>query len=115
MAVAPSAGNEVRARARARRKFHRLTTARGRIVAESRDVSKTDDPAHLRYQRANRERGRLPGQIRIRVRFRDTSTPWFDYPMVSSEELAELVDGTGWWIARTLESDDTYVAVLDKT
>jgi cyclopropane fatty-acyl-phospholipid synthase-like methyltransferase len=29
--------------------FHRLTTARGRIIAESRDVSRTDDPAHLRY------------------------------------------------------------------
>lgn len=96
------------------RRFHRLTTERGRIVAETRDVRTTDDPAHLRYQKQNRRRGRLPGQIRIRVRYRDKSTPWFDYLMVGRDELEELLDGTGWHLARTLDSDDTYVAVIEK-
>ena len=96
------------------RRFHRLTSDRGRIVAETRDVHATDDPAHLAYQARNRGRGRMSGQIRIRVRFRDRATPWFDYLMVSPEELAGLLDGTGWQIARILDSDDTYVAVIDK-
>jgi SAM-dependent methyltransferase len=97
------------------RRFADLTGERGRIVAESRDVSRTEDAAHLAYQRRNVARGRMPGQIRIRIRFRDHATPWFDYLMVSREELEEIVAGTGWEIGRVLESDDTYIAVLDKT
>jgi SAM-dependent methyltransferase len=97
------------------RRFHRLTSARGRIVAETRDVYRTDDPAHLAYQKRNRSRGRMSGQIRIRVRYRHHATPWFDYLMVSQEELQGLLDGTGWRLERALESDDTYVAIIDKT
>jgi cyclopropane fatty-acyl-phospholipid synthase-like methyltransferase len=96
------------------RRFRALTSDRGRIVAESRDVGRTEDPVHVGYQEQNRERGRMPGQIRIRVRFREHATPWFDYLMVSPAELEELVEDTGWRIGRVLESDDTYVAVLEK-
>ena len=96
------------------RRLHELTTGRGRIVGESRDVAGTEDPVHRRYQEENRRRGRLPGQVRIRVRYRDSATPWFDYLMVSPAELERLVDGTGWRLSRVLESDDTYVAVLDR-
>jgi SAM-dependent methyltransferase len=96
------------------RRFSRLTTARGRIIAETRDVSQSDDPAHLRYQTQNRKRGRMAGQIRIRVRFRERATPWFDYLMVSQSELTQLLDGTGWVIRRTLESEETYIAIIDK-
>jgi hypothetical protein len=83
-------------------------------VAETRDVYTTDDPGHLAYQAHNRERGRLSGQIRIRVRFRDLATPWFDYLMVSPDELRELAEPAGWTVGRILDSDDTYVAVLEK-
>ena len=96
------------------RRFHRLTSARGRIVAESRDVTRTDVPEHLAYQARNRRRGLMNGQVRIRVRYRDLATPWFDYLMVSPEELRELAAPAGWEVARILESDDTYVAVLEK-
>jgi SAM-dependent methyltransferase len=96
------------------RRFHRLTSDRGRIVAESRDVHRTDDPVHLAYLERNRSRGRLPGQIRIRVRYRLHTTPWLDYLMVSPTELEELLDGTGWRLSRTLDSDDTYIAVIEK-
>jgi SAM-dependent methyltransferase len=96
------------------RRFHRLTTERGRIVAETRDVQTTDDPVHLEYQRRNVERGRLPGQIRIRVRYGRAATPWFDYLMVSRSELEDILDGTGWRLASTIDSDDIYVAVIDR-
>ena len=96
------------------RRFARLTSARGRIVAESRDVYATDDPDHLAYQARNRKRGRMSGQIRIRVRYRDLATPCFDYLMVSPDELRALAEPAGWTVARILESEDTYVAVLEK-
>lgn len=96
------------------RRFHRLTSDRARIVAETRDVHDTTDPVHLAYQERNRRRGRMAGQIRIRVRHRLAKTPWFDYLMVARAELEELLEGTGWRVARTLDSDDTYVAVIEK-
>ena len=69
---------------------------------------------HLAYQERNRRRGRLDGQIRIRVRQRELATPWFDYLMVSPDELRTLLAGTGWRLAHTIDSDDTYIAVIDK-
>jgi SAM-dependent methyltransferase len=96
------------------RRFHRVTSARGRIVAESRDVHQTDDSAHLAYQERNRRRGRMAGQIRLRIRYRERATPWFDYLIVSPVELTELLEGTRWSIGHVLESDDTYIAVIEK-
>ena len=96
------------------RRLRLITNDGARIVAETRDVRRTDDPDHLRYQETNRERGRLPGQIRIRVRYRSLATPWFDYLMVGRDELEELLDGSGWRLERTIDSDDTYVAVISR-
>jgi SAM-dependent methyltransferase len=96
------------------RRFHGLTSERGRIVAETRDTRVSDDPAHVRYRRRNVERGRMPGQIRLRVRYRDSVTPWFDYLMVGRDELEDILDGTGWTLARTFDSDDSYIAVIEK-
>jgi SAM-dependent methyltransferase len=106
-------GSEAKAR-RLLLRFHKVTSDRGRIVAETRDVYRTEDPAHLAYHERNRRRGRMAGQARIRVRYRLHATPWFDYLMVSPDELRSLLDGTGWHLARTLEADDLYVAVIDK-
>jgi hypothetical protein len=77
-------------------------------------VRTSDDPIHVRYRKRNVARGRMPGQIRLRVRYRETATPWFDYLMVGRDELEDLLDGTGWTLARTIDSDDTYIAVIDK-
>lgn len=96
------------------RRFHRLTSAGGRIVAETRNPYETEDSGHLAYQARNRKRGRMSGQIRIRVRYRELATAWFDYLMVSPDELRELAEPAGWTVARILESEDTYVAVLEK-
>ena len=105
-----------RPRARALlRRLHRLTSDRGRIVATSNDVYATDDPEHLAYHERNRRRGRMAGQVRLRVRHRTAATPWFDYLMVSPGELAELVAETGWQVSRTIRDEGSvYVAVIDK-
>ena len=97
------------------RRFHALTSERGRIVAESRDVYSTDDPSHLRYHERNRARGRMSGQLRLRVRYRDLATPWFDYLIVSREEMDAIVHDTGWHVARQIDGDGgVYIAVLEK-
>lgn len=105
--------------ARARRllkRLHRATSALGRIIAESTDPHKTEEPAHLAYHERNRRKGRLPGQARLRIRYKLYTTPWFDYLFVSQDELRTLLEGTGWRVARFIEADGApqYIAVLEK-
>jgi SAM-dependent methyltransferase len=96
------------------RKLGRITSERARIIGECLDPYGTDNPAHLAYHERNRRRGRMGGQIKIRVRFQDVATPWFDYMFLSEPELREILDGTGWQLLRMLEGDRTYVAVIEK-
>jgi len=98
------------------RRFYRMTGPEGRILAVTNDIYQTDNPHHLEYQQRNRERGRMSGQIRIRVRFRKTTGPWFDYLMVSPEEMEQLLEGSGWAVTRFVQVQDTpvYGAIIEK-
>ncbi|MFI5450382.1 MAG: class I SAM-dependent methyltransferase [Candidatus Bathyarchaeia archaeon] len=98
------------------RKFHQITSDSARIIAESVDPYKTTDPAHLAYQRRNRSKGRMSGQVRIRIRYRTYATPWFDYLLVSKSEMTRLITGTGWSIERFINSaGPAYMAIIRKT
>ena len=100
------------------RRLHRMTRNDARIIVESRDVERrggADAPWHRRYRERNIARGRLPGQIRIRVRFRDVIGPWMNYPMVSPDQLRGILAGTRWYVVHVFDSDDTYVAIIEKT
>jgi SAM-dependent methyltransferase len=99
----------------ARRLLRRLRPLADRIVAGSNNPYATEDPAHLAYQEHNRNRGRMPGQLRLRNRCRDLIGPWFDYLIVSPDEMATILEGTGWRIRRLLEESGSgyYVAILE--
>jgi len=97
------------------RRFHHMTTPGGRILAETRDPYQTDIPEHLQYHEANRQKGRLGGQARFRVRYKKFVTPWIDFLMVSLAELQDLLEGTGWHISYTLGPElGIYLAVMEK-
>jgi len=97
------------------RRLHRTTNQDARIIAESLDPYQTNNPFHLAYQRRNRQRGRMVGQVRIRVRYQRYATPWFDYLFVSRKEMAKILRGTGWTVKRFIPSHgELYVAVLVK-
>jgi hypothetical protein len=54
-------------------------------------------------------------QIRIRVRFKKYVTPWFDYLMVSKDELKEILAGTGWRVKKFLDSKRAgYLTIIEK-
>lgn len=91
------------------RLLRRVTNDGARIVAETRDVYATEDPDHLRYQDSNRERGRMGGQIRVRVRHRSLATPWFDYLMVSRATSSRSCSTAraGSWSARSTRTTRT--------
>jgi SAM-dependent methyltransferase len=98
------------------RRWRKMTTPDSVILAETRDPYHTADPLRLAYHAYNRQRGRLAGQVRIRVRFRMTKGPWFDYLFVSRSELQEILSGTGWQLSHTIDSDGPqYVAVIKQS
>jgi hypothetical protein len=97
------------------RRLKGMTGREARIIAVTRDVGYTDDPEHLAYHARNREQGKPPGQVRIRVRYKRYVTPWFDLLMVSKDELLQITNGTGWELRETIDDErGLYVAVLEK-
>jgi SAM-dependent methyltransferase len=97
------------------RRFRSIANEGARILAESVNPYKTDNPEHLAYHEENRRRGRMAGQVRIRIRHQVYATPWFDYLLVSPEEMAALADGTGWELRRVIdEGEHVYVGVLER-
>ena len=108
-------GSFAKARALLRR-FYGLTSQTACIIAECLDPYDTSNPKHLSYHRMNRARGRMPGQLRLRARYQDYATPWFDYLFVSRQEMTKILNGTGWRISKTVAGrGPTYVAMIHKT
>ncbi|KXH70093.1 MAG: hypothetical protein AM326_04515 [Candidatus Thorarchaeota archaeon SMTZ-45] len=97
------------------KQFYDITSSYSSIIAHTQDPYKTDKPAHLDYQRRNKEEGKMGGQLRIRIRFGKYVGRWFDYLMVSQEEMKQILKQTGWRVKRFIDSEDAaYVAIIEK-
>ncbi|MCW3981626.1 MAG: class I SAM-dependent methyltransferase [Candidatus Bathyarchaeota archaeon] len=97
------------------RELHAITSKEALIIASTRDPYKTDNPAHLAYHKLNMSRGRMGGQVRIRSRFRSYTGRWFDYLMVSKEEMGQILHGLGWRIGSFIDSEAaSYIAIIQK-
>jgi SAM-dependent methyltransferase len=106
-------GSEAKAK-RTLRRLYAITTEQGRIVGTNQDPHHTKDPIHRAYQRRNREQGRMPGQVRLRLRYRHLTSPWMSWLFLSPRELEGLLEGTGWHVERLLQGERHYAAVIDK-
>jgi SAM-dependent methyltransferase len=84
----------------------------GIIVGTATGPFKTSPGVHVDYQERNRERGRLPGQATVRVRYAEIASPWFDWLILSPEELATLVRPAGWQITDLRRGPGTRYAVV---
>lgn len=65
----------------------RLAAPGARLLGLGTDPYATTTPEHLAYHESNQRRGRIPGQLRIRVRHGNVATGWFDYLLASVSEL----------------------------
>ena len=70
------------------RRLARITSQRARIIGECLDPYTTDNPAISPTTSATASAGRMGGQLRIRVRYHDIATPWFDYIFLSEPRAA---------------------------
>ena len=101
------------------KELHKTTKENGLIIAESRDPYINDDPVHAGYYKRNIEGGKLPGQIRMRIRFLQYSTGWFDYILAAKGEMEGILSGTGWRVIKYIDDPDfsnngEYIAVIGK-
>ena len=98
------------------RRFAAMTGDTAKIIAETMDPYQTTEPGHLAYHQFNRDRGRMSGQLRLRIRYRQYTTPWFDYLFISKPEIEDILDGTMWRVERYIDAANTptYVAILSK-
>jgi SAM-dependent methyltransferase len=98
------------------RRLEGMTTTEGRIVLDSVDPHVDNDAADIAYLEGNRAKGRMAGQVTIRIRYLDRVTPWFNLLCLSVAELERLIVGTGWRLERVIEGEPPeYYAVLAKT
>lgn len=95
------------------RKLVRLSSAKGRILAGSYDPYEGTSELARRYQAGNRDRGKMGGVERLRVRYRQYATPWYDVLFVSRDELTHLASESGWTVRRFINDGAGYVGVLD--
>lgn len=91
----------------------RLAAPGGSVVAIGTDPTHFGDPATEAYHERNLRVGRLPGEWRVRERFRNLATPWFDFLWLSVTDLERLVVGSPWRLADVDEgAEGTYAARL---
>lgn len=97
------------------KQMYRITPRDAVILAGTRDPYRTKDAVHLDYHELNRKRGRMAGQLRMRIRFRQYVGRWFDYLFVSREEMKDILLGTRWRVREFIGSRGSlYVAVIVK-
>lgn len=107
-------GTEKTAR-RSLRRLHAVTNPGGRLIGQCYDPHGFKDRAQLAYLARNAARGRPFGHQRVRVRYLDRATRWFDVTLFSPDEMAGLLEGTGWRLRRTLPGRGPgYVAIIDR-
>jgi SAM-dependent methyltransferase len=94
--------------------LRRVARPGARILGTTCDPYRTENPEHLGYHERNRARGRMPGQIGLRTRYRALTTPWHDILFVSIDELRELAGPEGWRLSEVLDDGGpVYGAALE--
>jgi hypothetical protein len=95
-------------------KLHRIVKDDGLFLAESVDPTDTSKKYHLKYHQLNRDRGRPPGQVTLRIHYRGKVGGWWDLLLVTPAEMKQLCDETGWKILRKCTGGFMIVYVLKK-
>lgn len=97
------------------KRFHSMSNNDAIIIAESMNPYGTRNKTHLEYHKRNRKKGRMGGQIRLRVRHLEFKTPYFDYLLASPDEMKDILKNTGWRLDRIYgDENGSYVALINR-
>jgi SAM-dependent methyltransferase len=73
------------------------------LVADTVDPTLTDDEQHVAYMQAMRDKGLPVGLCRLRLRYGDRATPWWNMLNLPSADIDPLVAGTPWTITHHID------------
>jgi len=97
------------------KQLHKITPSNGIIITESFNHYDMRGGFHTKYRKMNIGIGRMPGQWRIRIRFDKFIGPWYDYLIVSKNEMNDILKDTGWKVQKFIDSDSSsYIAIIKK-
>lgn len=82
------------------------------VITDSVDPTVGNDASDLAYLDRNLRMGREIGLVRLRLRYGDLVTPWWDLLLVPRPEIARLVDGTGWAVRERIDDGAEYLLTL---
>ncbi len=95
------------------RSLHAVSRPGAALIATSIAFTATDDTDRLRFQEAQRDRGRYPGELVIRVEYQGRVGPYFPWLLVEPDDLARVGRTSGWFLEQVAQSEDAhYGAVL---
>jgi SAM-dependent methyltransferase len=87
-----------------------LAAPGARLIGDSVDPTITDNPRHLASQQAKRAAGVYVGHVRLRLRYGDVTTPWWEQLNFRLTDIGPLIAGTGWEVAaHRIDGADHYI------
>ena len=95
-------------------RLHGIIKDGGVFLAETVNPIDTDRRVHLTYHKSNIARGRPPGQVTLRERYRGRKGAWWDLMLVTPDEMRTLCSRTGWKIEQVCNGGYMQVYVLRK-
>ena len=91
------------------RQLGEMTVPGGLLIGDSVDP---DDPDDLEYQERNRRAGFHRGRVRLRLRYRDLVSAWWNLLNLPPADIEALVDRTGWRLEEHVIEGDDHLVVL---
>jgi len=91
-----------------------ISTEDAVLIGNTVDPTITDDPDEIKYQRKQVEAGRYVGQVRLRLRYGEVISPWWEQSNFAIRDLPHLVEGTGWSIHEHHVNDVDHYVILRK-
>jgi len=89
-----------------------ISTEEAIIIGDTIDPTITDDREDFEYQRKQVEAGHYMGYVCLRLKYRETATPWWGQSNFAIRDIPGLVRGTGWSIQEHhINSPDHYVVL----
>ncbi len=83
----------------------------GRIIGTQIYWNRTTKKKHLDFQQANREPGRFPAEIRLRISYGDIDED-FSWVLTDQEDLVEIAERAGLKAEAILDCGEMYGSVL---
>jgi SAM-dependent methyltransferase len=82
------------------------------VVTDTVDPTVDNDADDLAYFERNVRIGRDLGLVRLRLRYGELATPWWDLLLVPRLDVDRLVRGTGWAVRERIDDGADYLLTL---